>query len=72
LAVLITAAVGQEQTYKQLRNMTKLLIFIGEDQKFDAGATIDAIVSMAGTTNANRGNFIGAILDVRFDELRGY
>ncbi|MGG7607832.1 hypothetical protein [Massilia sp. BKSP1R2A-1] len=46
--------------------MTKLLIFIGEDQKFDVDTLIDAIVSMAGTTKAKRGNFIGAIFECEY------
>jgi hypothetical protein len=46
--------------------MTKLLIFIGEGQRFDIGATIDAIVSLSGTTNARQGNFIGAIFECEY------
>jgi hypothetical protein len=46
--------------------MTKLLIFIGEGQKFEVDATIDAIVSMAGTTKAKRGDFIGALFECEY------
>lgn len=60
------SGIGQEQPYKQLRNMTKLLIFIGEGQKFEVDSTIDAIVSMAGTTKAKRGNFIGAVFECEY------
>ncbi|QYF92688.1 hypothetical protein KY495_18410 [Massilia sp. PAMC28688] len=46
--------------------MTKLLIFIGEDQKFAVESTISAIVAMNGTTNARRGDFIGAIFECEY------
>lgn len=46
--------------------MTQLLIFIGEDQRFDVSATIDAIISLDGTTNAKQGNFIGSIFECEY------
>jgi hypothetical protein len=46
--------------------MTKLLIFIGENQTFDVELTIGAIVEMNGTRNARRGNFIGAIFECEY------
>lgn len=46
--------------------MTKLLIFIGENQKFDVEVTINAIVAMSGTMKARRGNFIGAIFECEY------
>lgn len=46
--------------------MSKLLIFIGENQKFDVDAAISAITSMSGVSNARRGNFIGAIFECEY------
>ncbi len=46
--------------------MTKLLIYIGENQKFDVEMAIDAIAAMSGTTKARRGNFIGAIFECTY------
>jgi hypothetical protein len=49
-----------------LKKMTKLLIYIGENQKFDREVTTNAIVAMSGTTNARHGNFIGAIFECEY------
>ena len=46
--------------------MTKLLIYIGENQKFDVEMAINAIAAMSGTTKARRGNFIGAIFECAY------
>jgi hypothetical protein len=46
--------------------MTKLLIFIGEGQKFDVEATISAISAMRGVVDARRGNFIGSIFECEY------
>lgn len=46
--------------------MTKLLIYIVENQKFDVEMAIDAITAMNGTTKARRGNFIGAIFECAY------
>ncbi len=45
----------------------KLLIYIGEDEKFDADATIQAIESIPGVSKARRGTFIGAIFECDFE-----
>lgn len=46
--------------------MTKLLIFIGENKRFDVELTIGAIVAMNGVRNAKRGNFIGAVFECEY------
>jgi len=46
--------------------VNKLLIYIGENEKFDVEATIDAIKSMGGVSKAQRGNFIGAIFECEY------
>lgn len=46
--------------------MKKLLIYIGENQKFDVEMAINAIAAMSGTTKARRGNFIGAIFECTY------
>jgi hypothetical protein len=46
--------------------MSKLLIYIGENKKFDVETTIGAITSMGGTSKARRGNFIGAIFECEY------
>lgn len=47
--------------------MSKLLIYIGENQKFDVPNTVHAITSIAGTSNAREGKFIGAIFECDYD-----
>jgi hypothetical protein len=46
--------------------MTKLLIFIEENQRFDVELTIGAIVAMKGARNAKRGNLIGAVFECEY------
>ncbi len=46
--------------------MSKLLIYIGENEKFDVEVAITAISSMHGVSNPRRGNFIGAIFECEF------
>lgn len=46
--------------------MNKLLIYIGENEKFNVETTIGSIMSMGGTTKARRGNFIGAIFECEY------
>jgi hypothetical protein len=46
--------------------MSKLLIYIGENEQFDVNATINAITSMVGVSNARKGNFIGAIFECEY------
>jgi hypothetical protein len=46
--------------------MTKLLIFIRENQRCDVELTIGAIVAMNGVRNAKRGNFIGAVFECEY------
>jgi len=46
--------------------MTKLLIYIGENQKFDIDATVKAISSMRGALRPRRGNFIGSIFECEY------
>jgi hypothetical protein len=37
--------------------MSKLLFYIGEDKKFDVNATINAITSIEGVSNARQRNY---------------
>lgn len=46
--------------------MSKLLIYIGEDEKFDIDATIGVITAMTGVSKARKGNFIGAIFECEY------
>ena len=46
--------------------MSKLLIYIGENQKFDVPTTIDAITSIAGVSNTREGKFIGASFECEY------
>lgn len=46
--------------------MSKMLIYIGENEKFNVPGTIDAIKSMAGTSRAREGSFIGAIFECEY------
>lgn len=43
--------------------MSKLLIYIGEGQRFDLEATVLAISSIDGVSNIRRGAFIGAVFE---------
>lgn len=46
--------------------MNKLLIYIGENEKFDIETTIGVITSMKGILNPRRGNFIGAMFECKY------
>lgn len=46
--------------------MSKLLIYIGENQKFDVPNTINSILSIDGVSNVREGKFIGAIFECEF------
>ena len=46
--------------------MSKLLIYIGENETFDVNASINVITSMVGVSNARKGNFIGAIFECEY------
>lgn len=46
--------------------MSKLLIFIGENQKFDATRTVAAIHSIPGVSSAQEKEVIGAIFECHF------
>ncbi len=46
--------------------MNKLLIYIGENKKFDVDATINAITSMHGVSEPRKGNFIGAVFECEY------
>ena len=48
--------------------MSKLLLFIGENVRFDEAAAVAAIESIAGVRNARRGKFIGAIFECEYGE----
>jgi hypothetical protein len=48
--------------------MTKLLIYIGENDKFDIDSTVAAIESMPGVSKARKGAFIGAIFECEFTQ----
>lgn len=43
--------------------MSKLLIYIGENKKFDVPATAQAISAMPGVSGARTGSFIGAVFE---------
>ncbi len=43
--------------------MSKLLIYIGENQKFDKTKTIETIKSISGVKKAREGVFIGAVFE---------
>jgi hypothetical protein len=43
--------------------MSKLLIYIGEGQKFDLDRTTAAIAAIGGVSNVRQGNFIGAVFE---------
>ncbi|AXV76814.1 MULTISPECIES: hypothetical protein [Ralstonia solanacearum species complex] len=46
--------------------MSKLLIYIGESERFDVDTAVNAITSMGGVSKARRGNFIGAIFECEY------
>ena len=46
--------------------MSKLLIYIGENKKFDVPNTIRAISSIAGVSNTREGKFIGALFECEY------
>ena len=46
--------------------MNKLLIFVGEDMKFDVPTTIKTIESLQGVTESRTGDFIGAVFECTF------
>lgn len=46
--------------------MTKLLIFIGDSQKFDVEMTIDTISAMSNVTKARCGEFTGAVFECEY------
>ncbi len=48
--------------------MSKLLLFIGENEKFDKDDVIDKITSINGVSNARKGNFIGAVFECEYKE----
>ena len=46
--------------------MSKLLIYIGENKKFDVDVTVNTIKSLRGVSNARTGEFIGAIFECEY------
>lgn len=46
--------------------MSKLLIYIGENEKFDFDSTVAAISSIDGVNNPKVGKFIGAIFECEY------
>lgn len=46
--------------------MSKLLIYIGENEKFDFESTVSAISSIDGVSNPKVGKFIGAIFECEY------
>ena len=46
--------------------MSKLLIYIGENQKFDLQSTVENITSIDGTSSVRLGKFIGAVLECNY------
>jgi hypothetical protein len=46
--------------------MNKILIYIGENEFFDADTTINTIISIPGVSDPQRGQFIGSIFQCKF------
>jgi hypothetical protein len=46
--------------------MSKLLIYIGENQRFDLESCVHAITTIDGVSNARRGEFIGAVFECNY------
>lgn len=46
--------------------MSKLLIYIGENQRFDLESTVRAILAIDGVSNARREKFIGAVFECNY------
>lgn len=46
--------------------MSKLLIYIGENQRFDLEPTLRTITMIDGISNARRGKFIGAVFECNY------
>jgi hypothetical protein len=46
--------------------MSKLLIYIGENEKFDFENTVSTISSISGVANPRTGKFIGAIFECEY------
>ncbi len=49
--------------------MSKLLIYIGEGQKFDVKDTASAISAIPGVSNPREGAFIGAIFEGEYEAM---
>ena len=47
--------------------MSKLLLFIGENEKFDKGEVIEKLTSLGGIKNAREGEFIGAVFECDYE-----
>jgi hypothetical protein len=46
--------------------MSKLLLFIGENEQFDKDEVVEKITSIGGITNARKGSFIGAVFECEY------
>jgi hypothetical protein len=46
--------------------MNKILIYIGENEYFDADVTISTIASMSGVSDSRRGQFTGSIFQCKY------
>jgi hypothetical protein len=46
--------------------MSKILIYIGENEYFDADVTIDTITDMPGISDPRRGQFIGSVFQCKY------
>jgi hypothetical protein len=49
--------------------MSKLLVYIGEGQKFDVEDTVSAISAIPGAANPRRGKFIGAVFECEYEDM---
>lgn len=49
--------------------MSKLLIYIGENQKFDLESTVRAITAIEGVSNARQEKFIGAVFECNYTSV---
>lgn len=46
--------------------MTNLLIYLGENRKFDVPSTVNTISAMPGVADARTGSFIGAVFECSY------
>ncbi len=52
--------------------MKMLLLFIGEDEKFNLSQVADILTKIPNIQNFNQGNFVGSILECEFSEKNDF